>query len=122
MESAVRELEEKGRAAKAASRKLAFLSTEIKNKALLNIAEARIKIDKISADILCDLLRSNLLPEAYVPNKETSESRNILRQRMFFARVQTMVKNRIYTILARHPEMLSLAPDVSDLFEASGMK
>ena len=26
------------------------------------IAEARIKTDKISADILCDLLRSNLLP------------------------------------------------------------
>jgi len=28
------------------------------------IAEARIKTDKISADILCDFLRSNLLPEA----------------------------------------------------------
>jgi len=40
MESAVRELEQKGKAAKAASRKLAFLSTEIKNKALLNISEA----------------------------------------------------------------------------------
>ena len=42
MKSAVKELEEKGKAAKAASRKLAFLSTEIKNKALLNIAEALI--------------------------------------------------------------------------------
>ena len=56
------------------------------------IAEAKIKTDKISADILCDLLRSNLLPEAYVPNKETRESENTLRQRMFFVRVQTMVK------------------------------
>ena len=56
------------------------------------IAEARIKTDKISADILCDLLRSNLLPAAYVPNKETRESKNTLRQRMFFVRVQTMVK------------------------------
>jgi len=85
------------------------------------IAEARIKTDKISADILCDLLRSNLLPEAYVPNKGTREAKNILRQRMFFVRVQTMVKNRIYTILDRHPEILSQAPDVSDLFGASGM-
>jgi transposase len=85
------------------------------------IAEARIKTDKISADILCDLLRSNLLPEAYVPNKETREAKNILRQRMFFVRVQTMVKNRIYTILDRHPEVLPKAPDVSDLFGASGM-
>ena len=41
---------------------------------------------------------------------------------MFFVRVQTMGKNRIYTILDRHPEILSLAPDVSDLFGASGMK
>jgi glutamate-5-semialdehyde dehydrogenase len=40
MESAVKELEQKAKAAKAASKKLAFLSTEIKNKALLNIAEA----------------------------------------------------------------------------------
>jgi len=42
MEPAVKELEEKGKAAKSASKKLAFLSTEVKNKALLNIAEALI--------------------------------------------------------------------------------
>jgi glutamate-5-semialdehyde dehydrogenase len=42
MKSVVKELEEKGKAAKAAARKLAFLSTEVKNKALLNIAEALI--------------------------------------------------------------------------------
>jgi len=42
MKSAITELEEKGKAAKAASRKLAFLSTEVKNKALVNIAEALI--------------------------------------------------------------------------------
>jgi glutamate-5-semialdehyde dehydrogenase len=40
MKSAVTELEEKGKAAKAASRKLAFLPTEIKNRALLGIADA----------------------------------------------------------------------------------
>ncbi|GAI33494.1 unnamed protein product, partial [marine sediment metagenome] len=40
MELAIKELEEKAKAAKAASRKLAFLSTEVKNKALLNVAEA----------------------------------------------------------------------------------
>lgn len=85
------------------------------------IAEARIKTDKISADILADLLRANLLPEAYVPNKETREAKNVLRQRMFFVRIQTMVKNRIYTIIDRHPGVLSGAPDVSDLFGASGM-
>ena len=42
MNAAIKELEEKGKAAKAASRKLAFLSTEVKNKALVNTAEALI--------------------------------------------------------------------------------
>lgn len=40
METAIRELEEKGKAAKAAAKKLAFLATEVKNRALLNVAEA----------------------------------------------------------------------------------
>jgi glutamate-5-semialdehyde dehydrogenase len=40
MKSAVTELDEKGKAAKAASRKLALLPTEIKNKALLDIADS----------------------------------------------------------------------------------
>jgi transposase len=86
------------------------------------IAEARIKTDKISADILCDLLRSDLLPEAYVPGKEAREVKNVLRQRMFFVRLQTMVKNRIHTILDRHPEAMSEGPEVCDIFGATGME
>jgi transposase len=86
------------------------------------IAEARIKTDKISADILCDLLRSNLLPEAYVPSRETRETKNVLRQRIFFVRLQTMVKNRIHTIIDRHPEIVSQAPDVTDMFGATGIR
>ena len=39
MTSAIEELEEKGKAAKAASRRMAYLSTEVKNKALHNIAD-----------------------------------------------------------------------------------
>ena len=42
MELGAKELEEKGRAAKVASQKLAFLSAEVKNRALLGIAEALI--------------------------------------------------------------------------------
>ena len=39
MKNAIEELEAKGKAAKAASRKLAYLSTEVKNKALANISD-----------------------------------------------------------------------------------
>ncbi|MGB5926240.1 MAG: glutamate-5-semialdehyde dehydrogenase [Dehalococcoidia bacterium] len=52
MKSSAKELEEKGNAAKAASRKLAFLSTETKNKALLNIAEAL--IDKLNEILIAN--------------------------------------------------------------------
>jgi glutamate-5-semialdehyde dehydrogenase len=40
MKPAVNELEEKGKAARSASKRLAFLATEVKNKALLGIANA----------------------------------------------------------------------------------
>ena len=43
MQTALAELESKGKAAKAASRKLAYLSTEVKNKALENIAQSLIE-------------------------------------------------------------------------------
>jgi len=49
---AIVELEEKGKAAKAAARKLAFLSTEIKNRALLNIADAL--IDKLNEILIAN--------------------------------------------------------------------
>ena len=39
MKSAVEELKERGRAAKTASRRMAYLSTEVKNQALHNIAD-----------------------------------------------------------------------------------
>jgi len=39
MKSPIEELEEKGRAVKAASRRMAYLGTEVKNKALCNIAD-----------------------------------------------------------------------------------
>jgi glutamate-5-semialdehyde dehydrogenase len=50
--SAVTELKAKGRAAKAASRRLAYLSTDIKNRALLNIASDLLlhKVDILAAN------------------------------------------------------------------------
>ena len=67
MQSAVDELGKKGRAAKEASRKLAHLPTEVKNRALLNVAEALVKREK---EILennqadCDEARASGMDEA----------------------------------------------------------
>jgi len=78
MKSAVKELEEKGKAAKAASRKLAFLSTEVKNKALVNIAEALIdKRDEILAanKIDYDEAKASGMSEAMLDRLMLSPSR-----------------------------------------------
>lgn len=69
------------------------------------IAEAKIKTDKIDSKTLAHLLRCDLLPEAYVPTKEARYIRQVLRQRIFYVRVQTMLKNRIKGIVDKHPEI-----------------
>lgn len=85
------------------------------------IAEAKIKTDKIDSKILAHLLRTELIPEAYVPSKQTRKAKDILRQRMFFIRLRTMVKNRIFMILDRHPEIKD-RPQVVDLFGKTGRR
>jgi glutamate-5-semialdehyde dehydrogenase len=56
MEKAIAELKAKGKAAKAAARKLAYLSTELKNRALANIADSLItQKEKILAANKIDL-------------------------------------------------------------------
>ncbi|MCK4388203.1 MAG: glutamate-5-semialdehyde dehydrogenase, partial [Dehalococcoidia bacterium] len=73
MELGVKELEAKGKAAKAASRKLAFLSTEVKNKALFSVAEAL--IDKQS-----EILAANKID--YVEAKASGMSEAMLDRLM----------------------------------------
>lgn len=83
------------------------------------IADAKIKTDKIDSKILAHLLRANLIPEAYAPSKDTRKAKDILRQRMFFVRTRTKVKNRIFMILDRHPEIKD-RPKVVDIFGKAG--
>jgi len=86
------------------------------------IAEAKIKTDKIDATILAHLLRADLMPTAHVPGKFTRELRSALRQRIYFVRIRTMIKNRVHTVFDRYPEelkKLNLKPK-TDLFGKAG--
>jgi len=85
------------------------------------IAEAKIKTDKIDAKTLAHLLRCDLVPEAYVPDKGTRIIKNILRQRMFLVKLATMVKNRIHLIIDRHPEVKNQI-NLQDLFSKQGLE
>ncbi len=82
------------------------------------IAEARVKNDKIDSETLAHLLRADLIPVAYAPSKETRAVKRVLRQRTFFVRVQTMVKNRVHALLTQHA---ITRPDVADLYGKAGL-
>lgn len=83
------------------------------------IAEAKIKTDKIDAKVLANLLRTDLLPEAYIARKEAREVRSVLRQRMFLIRLRVMVKNRIAGMLDRYPELREAQP-IQEVFGTKG--
>ncbi len=82
------------------------------------IASARIKTDKIDAAVLADLLRSDLLPEAYFARKEVRSWKELARFRASLINLRTQVKNKIHAILHKH----ALQHNFSDLFGVSGTK
>ncbi len=84
------------------------------------IADARIKTDKIDATVLAHLLRADLVPEAWAPRETARELRIALRERMFYVRLRTMVKNRIVTVFDRYPEQTAQLRKLGDLFGKAG--
>lgn len=83
------------------------------------IAAAQVKTDKIDARKLANLLRVNLLPASHIPDRPTRMRKEVLRQRTFWVRERTKVRNRIHRLLSRQ-HGLSM-PQVSDLFGKKGM-
>jgi transposase len=65
------------------------------------IAEARLKNDRVDAGILAHLLRTGLIPAAYAAPPAVRELRDLLRYRAVLVRMQTRLKNRLRTLLAK---------------------
>lgn len=80
------------------------------------IASARIKTDKIDASVLCDLLRTNLLPEAYFASKEVRFWKEMVRFRASLIHLRTQVKNKIHSLLFKN----ALRHPFTDLFGKAG--
>ena len=81
------------------------------------IAESVNKCDRVDADILTELSRSNLkLPTCYMPDDEEFALREHLRARTDLVRVRTMVKNRVHAILHRR----GILTPSTDLFGRRG--
>jgi transposase len=81
------------------------------------IASARVKTDAVDARMLAHLLRTDLLPEAYVAPRELRELRDLLRHRVALTRMRSALKQRVGAILAKH----GIARPYSNLFGPGGM-
>jgi transposase len=66
------------------------------------IASARLKNDKVDAAILAQLLRADLLPEAWIAPAKVRQLRALLRHRISLVRVGTQLRNRIHAVAADH--------------------
>ena len=82
------------------------------------IAEAQIKTDKIDARTLAQLLRAGLIPQAHIPSQPVRQRKNILRQRQYWVRMRTKLRNRVHALLDRQRGLEM--PQVTDLFGSKG--
>ena len=74
------------------------------------------KTDAVDAKTLAHLLRTGLLPEAYIAPPELRDLRDLLRHRARADRMRTAVKNRVHALLARQ----GILPEHTDLFGKAG--
>jgi transposase len=65
------------------------------------IAYAKVKTDKVDARILADLLRTDMIPECYIPNEDIRNLRDLARRRHYFVNTRTMFKNKVHVELSK---------------------
>jgi len=80
------------------------------------IADAKVKNDRLDANILCDLLRGGLIPESYIPTERIRTLREIVRQHIRLVQIRTQVKNQMRSLLVK----LNYQHKISDLFGRKG--
>lgn len=81
------------------------------------IAEAKIKTDKVDAEVLAQLLRCDYLPSVWQPDADTEQLRRLTTQHATLMTERGRVKNRIQSRLAR----LLLIPPCKVLWTKIGM-
>ena len=64
------------------------------------IADASLKSDKVDSEALATLLRLRALPTAFVPSGESRALRRVVRDRVFYRKLQKAVTNHTYALLA----------------------
>jgi transposase len=80
------------------------------------IATARVKNDAVDAKTLAHLLRTHLLPEAWIAPLEVREARRLVRMRAGLVRIRTRLKCQIHALVAE----AGVAVSMTDLFGRGG--
>ena len=80
------------------------------------ISAGRVKNDAVDAKTLAQLLRTNLLPEAWIAPVEVRETRRLVRMRASLVRMRSRLKCQVHAICAD----LGIPIPVSDLFGRQG--
>jgi transposase len=81
------------------------------------IAEAKVKTDRVDAEILAQLLAADYLPPVWMPDPQTSALRRQVLRRAHIGRQRTRLKNQVHAILARN--LVPRCP-AADLFGIKG--
>src|SRR5215213_11741612 len=81
-------------------------------------AASRVKTDAVDARTLAQLLRADLLPEAYIAPRPLRDLRDLLRHRVALTRMRSALKNRVGAILAKQ----GIQRPYSDLFGPGGTR
>jgi transposase len=89
------------------------VSNPLKTKA---IAEAKIKTDKVDAEVLAHLLRCDFLPRVWEPPVATQSLRRLTARRATLVMDKTAIKNRIHAVL--HQRLIPCP--FTDLFGVQG--
>jgi transposase len=71
------------------------------------IASARVKNDAVDAKTLAHLLRTNMLPEAWIAPPEVREARRLVRTRASMQRMASRLKSQVHAQLADHALILT---------------
>ncbi|NLG27139.1 MAG: IS110 family transposase [Chloroflexi bacterium] len=80
------------------------------------IASAKIKTDKVDAEVLAQLLRCDYLPTVWTPDAQTREQRALASRRSALTRQAISLKNRIHSVLHQR---LIFGP--AELFSTKGL-
>jgi len=82
------------------------------------ISSARVKNDTVDATTLAQLLRTHLLPEAWIAPPQAREARRLVRSRAALVRIRSRLRCQVHAILADH----GIVPEMSDLFGVGGRR